>query len=131
MITSGNNLELLDALYDTLDSRDSLDLDDQLKIPSQRRRSPSLSEHRANYEVTAKLFVTDSDYNKWKERTLKDAFECLHRTTSLNSVDSLIFSYNGVCDDTNDSGDRLDAAARIWKVRALMLSRKLPLTLSA
>ncbi|TIB04143.1 hypothetical protein E3P92_00509 [Wallemia ichthyophaga] len=110
-----NNLELLDALYDTLDSTDVADSERQLNIPSHPRREPSLSEHRTNYEVTAKLFVTDPDYSKWNKKTLNDAFECLHRTTSLGSVDSLIFSFNGLCDDTSDSSDRLDAAARIWK----------------
>lgn len=126
LITSANNLELLDALYDTLDSTDVADSERQLNIPSHPRHEPSLSEHRTNYEVTAKLFVTDPDYSKWNEKTLNDAFECLHRTTSLGSVDSLIFSFNGLCDDTSDSSDRLDAAARIWKVRHVILSLTTP-----
>lgn len=118
----GNNLELLDALYDTLSDSDSLDTDHLLKIPSQRRRSPSLSEERSKYEVTAKVFVTGDDYENWSAETLNDALACLRRTTCLDSVDSLILSFNGILNDANDSKQRLDAAARVWKVITLSIS---------
>ncbi|TIB82769.1 hypothetical protein E3Q22_00132 [Wallemia mellicola] len=111
----GNNTELLEALNDTLASSDSLNVDDKVKIPSQRRRSPSLSERRSNYEVTAKLFITEKEYNNWSIAKIKDAIDCLNRTTSLSSVDSLILSFNGISDDIYHDNNRLDAAASIWQ----------------
>lgn len=109
-------MELLEALNDTLASGDSLNVDDKVKIPSQRRRSPSLSELRSNYEVTAKLFITEKEYKNWSITKVKDAINCFNKTTSLNSVDSLILSFNGISDDINHDNNRLDAAASIWKV---------------
>ena len=122
MCNLGNNFELVDSLNDILKNPSKEVTDNVISIPSNgltKSPNPELSgKERSLYEVTAKIFLLEPDYNKWNVESLLKSFSHLNSSTGLRGVvDSLVLSFCGIHDDKSSNDlDRLDAAGRIYKV---------------